>query len=280
MQHARTREQFGRPIGDFQAVRHLCADPPVRTRTARGRRPRGGRHRRPGRRPHRAAARRRAAARGARDRLRVRGGMGSTWEFEVHPHLKRARVPAPTVPGSLRNVRSWWRPYCPQKKSEWPWTARSRKRAAMMSRIVAHRNHGALISPCVRSVTRHGAESGVRSGTLCGMRVVPSTSHAGAAFEAASYPAVLAAARPAYGLFAPACSTLHGKRRTVCNRGNPSRWNMPEALVGVTVRQPCCQSRDSRSVTLALAIVLAMKKMARIVALVRRGVKCPPVRMV
>jgi hypothetical protein len=33
-------------------------------------------------------------------------------------------------------------------------------------------------------------------------------------------------------------------------------------------------------VTLALAIVLAMKKMARIVALVRRGVKCPPVRMV
>ena len=182
--------------------------------------------------------------------------------------------------GPLRKARTCWRPHYGKGRPETPWSARSWKALTKMSRIVACGNHGASISPCVRSVTRHGAESGVRSGTLCGMRVVPSTSHAGAAFEAASYPAVLAAARPACGPFAPACSTLHGKRRTVCSRGNPSRWNMPEALVGVTVRQPCCQSRDSRSVTLALAIVLAMKKMARIVALVRRGVKCPPVRMV
>ncbi|QBJ91043.1 hypothetical protein D0Z67_12515 [Streptomyces seoulensis] len=67
---------------------------------------------------------------------------------------------------------------------------------------------------------------------------------------------------------------------------------MPEALVGVTVRQPCCLVRESRSVTLALAVVLAMQKMATIVALVvrfvavraaaagRRAVMCPPVRMV
>jgi hypothetical protein len=67
---------------------------------------------------------------------------------------------------------------------------------------------------------------------------------------------------------------------------------MPEALVGVTVRQPCCLVRESQSVTLALAVVLAMQKMATIVALVVllvvdrvaafrwRGVMCPPVRMV
>ena len=34
-QHARTREQFGRPIGAFQAVKHLCAEMLVRTETAR-----------------------------------------------------------------------------------------------------------------------------------------------------------------------------------------------------------------------------------------------------
>ena len=149
-----------------------------------------------------------------------------------------------------------------------------------MSRIVAYRNYGALISGCVLRVTRHGLESAVRSGTLCEMRVVPSTSHPGVALEAPPDPAVRAAVRRAGGRSAPACSTPHDKRRTVCRRGTPSRWNMPEALVGVTVRQPCCRLRDSRSVTLALAIVLAMKRMARIVALVRRGAMCPPVRMV
>ena len=127
-----------------------------------------------------------------------------------------------------------------------------------MSRIVAYRNHGALISACVLSVTRYGLESIARSGTLCQMRVAPS------------------AVRPR----SAACSTARGERRTVCRTGTPSRWNMPEALVGVTVRQPCCLIRDSRSVTPALAIVLAMQKMATIVALVRREAMCPPVRMV
>ncbi|MDW6063205.1 acyl-CoA dehydrogenase family protein [Streptomyces sp. FXJ1.4098] len=33
--HAKTREQFGRPIGQFQAVKHLCADMLVRVEQAR-----------------------------------------------------------------------------------------------------------------------------------------------------------------------------------------------------------------------------------------------------
>ena len=45
------------------------------------------------------------------------------------------------------------------------------------------------------------------------------------------------------------CSTPRSARRTVCRTRTPSRWNMPEALVGVTVRQPCCLARGSRSVT-------------------------------
>ena len=177
-------------------------------------------------------------------------------------------------------MRRGWPPNFSPGRSECLWSAAITEDPVRMSRIVAYRNYGALISGCVLRVTRHVLESAVRSGTLCEMRVVPSTSHAGVALEAAPDPAVRAVARKAGGRSVPACSTPRDKRRTVCRTGTPSRWNMPEALVGVTVRQPCCQPRDSRSVTLALAIVLAMKKMARIVALVRRGAKCPPVRMV
>ncbi|WP_055623618.1 acyl-CoA dehydrogenase family protein [Streptomyces sp. JHA19] len=92
VQHARTREQFGRPIGAFQAVQHLCADMLVRTRTARAA-------------VHAAAVTAdqvdvhaarlladEAAVRNARDCLQVHGGMGFTWEYEVHLHLKRAWV--------------------------------------------------------------------------------------------------------------------------------------------------------------------------------------------
>ncbi|GAA3788015.1 acyl-CoA dehydrogenase family protein [Streptomyces phyllanthi] len=92
VQHARAREQFGQPIGAFQAVKHLCADMLVRVETARAAvyaaavtaDPRDI-----------AAARLladEAAVRGARDCLQVHGGMGFTWESDVHLHLKRAWV--------------------------------------------------------------------------------------------------------------------------------------------------------------------------------------------
>ena len=46
--YAKEREQFNRPIGSFQAVKHLCADMVVRAEVARGRGVRGGvRPRRP-----------------------------------------------------------------------------------------------------------------------------------------------------------------------------------------------------------------------------------------
>ncbi|MFD7325420.1 acyl-CoA dehydrogenase family protein [Streptomyces sp. NPDC059875] len=92
--YARTREQFGQPIGAFQAVKHLCAQMLVRTEVAR-------------------AAVYAAAVTGdpveiagaklladeaavgcARDCLQVHGGMGFTWEADVHLHLKRAWVRA------------------------------------------------------------------------------------------------------------------------------------------------------------------------------------------
>ncbi|MET7681470.1 acyl-CoA dehydrogenase family protein [Streptomyces sp. NPDC005423] len=90
VQHARTREQFGRPIGAFQAVKHLCAQLLVRTEVARVAVYAAAVTADPA---DIAAARLladEAAVQGARDCLQVHGGMGFTWESEVHLHLKRA----------------------------------------------------------------------------------------------------------------------------------------------------------------------------------------------
>ncbi|MFF9406506.1 acyl-CoA dehydrogenase family protein [Streptomyces anandii] len=92
VQHARAREQFGRPVGAFQAVKHLCADMLVRTETARAAVYAAAVTADPA---DIAAARLladEAAARGSRDCVQVHGGMGFTWESEVHLHLKRAWV--------------------------------------------------------------------------------------------------------------------------------------------------------------------------------------------
>ncbi|WP_042376833.1 acyl-CoA dehydrogenase family protein [Streptacidiphilus melanogenes] len=88
--YARTRAQFGQPIGAFQAVQHLCADMLARAELARVA-------------VYAAAVSGdveeiagaklladEAAVRGARDCLQVHGGMGFTWEARVHRLLKRA----------------------------------------------------------------------------------------------------------------------------------------------------------------------------------------------
>lgn len=92
VKYARTREQFGQPIGAFQAVKHLCAQGLVRVETARVAVYAAAVTVDP---LDIAAARLladEAAVRGARDCLQVHGGMGFTWESEVHLFLKRAWV--------------------------------------------------------------------------------------------------------------------------------------------------------------------------------------------
>ncbi|MFI8518841.1 acyl-CoA dehydrogenase family protein [Streptomyces sp. NPDC085481] len=92
--HARTREQFGQPIGGFQAVKHLCARMLVRTEVARAAVYAAAVTADP---VEIAGARLladEAATECARDCLQVHGGMGFTWEADVHLHLKRAWVRA------------------------------------------------------------------------------------------------------------------------------------------------------------------------------------------
>ena len=92
VQHARAREQFGQPIGAFQAVKHLCAEMLVRTETARAAVYAAAVTADPADIDAARLLADEAAVRGARDCLQVHGGMGFTWEFEVHLHLKRAWV--------------------------------------------------------------------------------------------------------------------------------------------------------------------------------------------
>jgi len=103
--HARERMQFGRPIGSFQAIQHTCADMLVAVESARSAAYYAAAL---------AAAHDQDAAEGlealgpvaslakawcseayfrcAADALQIHGGVGFTWEYDVHLHLKRARA--------------------------------------------------------------------------------------------------------------------------------------------------------------------------------------------
>ncbi|MFF8913634.1 acyl-CoA dehydrogenase family protein [Streptomyces sp. NPDC015032] len=90
VQHACAREQFGSPIGSFQAVKHLCAGMLVRTELARSAVYAAAVTADPAEIAGAKLLADDAAVRNARDCLQVHGGMGFTWEADVHLHLKRA----------------------------------------------------------------------------------------------------------------------------------------------------------------------------------------------
>lgn len=101
--YAKERVQFGRPIGGFQAVKHTLADVMVAVEAARSgvyaaacvaaaRAPEL---------PEMASLAKAKASdayfRAAADALQVFGGVGFTWEHDVHLHLKRARAGEPLL---------------------------------------------------------------------------------------------------------------------------------------------------------------------------------------
>ncbi|MCA1189476.1 acyl-CoA dehydrogenase [Saccharopolyspora sp. 6T] len=94
--HARTREQFGRVIGSFQAVKHLCAEMLCRAEQVAALAWDAARalDEDPGQHPLAAAAAGAialdAAVDTAKDCVQVLGGIGFTWEHDAHLHLRRA----------------------------------------------------------------------------------------------------------------------------------------------------------------------------------------------
>ncbi len=114
--YAKERQQFGTPIGSFQAIKHLCADMLVRAEVARAAVHAAGcladapdvvdaeaaaAGCTPGQLVDRSVGGAKlladeAALGNARSAIQVHGGMGFTWEVSLHLHLKRARVRSTT----------------------------------------------------------------------------------------------------------------------------------------------------------------------------------------
>jgi alkylation response protein AidB-like acyl-CoA dehydrogenase len=95
--YARTRFQFGRPIGSFQAVKHKCADMLVRVELAEAT------AREAARLTDEAAPESAVAAAtahvicsqaymfAAAENIHVHGGIGFTWEHPAHLYFRRAK---------------------------------------------------------------------------------------------------------------------------------------------------------------------------------------------
>ncbi|MDG2002696.1 MAG: acyl-CoA dehydrogenase family protein [Novosphingobium sp.] len=96
--YAKDRTQFGKPIGTYQAVKHLCASAQVKVEFARpvvhaaaaefatGGLPAQARL------AHAKIAAGEAADLATRSAVQVHGAMGMTWEIDLHFHLKRAHA--------------------------------------------------------------------------------------------------------------------------------------------------------------------------------------------
>ncbi|GAB3457432.1 acyl-CoA dehydrogenase [Actinophytocola sediminis] len=88
--HATVREQFGRPIGAFQAVKHLCAEMLCRAEQAGALAWDAARAPESLSAPAAAAVGLAAAVANAKDCVQVLGGIGFTWEHDAHLYLRRA----------------------------------------------------------------------------------------------------------------------------------------------------------------------------------------------
>jgi alkylation response protein AidB-like acyl-CoA dehydrogenase len=97
VEYARERKQFDRPIGTFQAISHKCADMLLWTETARSHTYYAAWALEEGATDaHLAAATAKAAAAdaariAANDSIQVHGGIGFTWEHDLHLYFRRAK---------------------------------------------------------------------------------------------------------------------------------------------------------------------------------------------
>ncbi|MFE9459064.1 acyl-CoA dehydrogenase family protein [Streptomyces californicus] len=88
VEYVKTREQFGRPIGSFQAVKHRLADLYVRVEAARSAAYHAARDPEAG--PLALAQALEAARITTGEAIQLHGGIGFTWEHVAHRYFKRA----------------------------------------------------------------------------------------------------------------------------------------------------------------------------------------------
>ncbi|HEX3707095.1 MAG TPA: acyl-CoA dehydrogenase [Mycobacteriales bacterium] len=98
VEYARTREQFGRPIGSFQAIKHKCADLLMEIEAARSALLFAARSADSDSEETSIAASTakvwcsRAFTRAAKENIQIHGGIGYTWEHDAHLYLRRAKT--------------------------------------------------------------------------------------------------------------------------------------------------------------------------------------------
>ncbi|WP_030172490.1 acyl-CoA dehydrogenase family protein [Spirillospora albida] len=97
VEYVKVREQFGRPIGSFQAVKHRCADMFVLVESARSAvlNAASAADESPAELPHAAAVAQAycsdAYFQTAAEMIQLHGGIGFTWEHDAHLYFKRAQ---------------------------------------------------------------------------------------------------------------------------------------------------------------------------------------------
>ncbi|MBP2478077.1 alkylation response protein AidB-like acyl-CoA dehydrogenase [Crossiella equi] len=110
--HAKTRHQFGRPIGAFQAVKHLCAEMLCRSAQATAVTQDAARALAesspalPLSAATAAALSLEAALANAQDCIQVLGGQGFTWDHNAHLYLRRALTLRHLFPGTHWRTRA------------------------------------------------------------------------------------------------------------------------------------------------------------------------------
>ncbi|MCV7027920.1 acyl-CoA dehydrogenase [Mycobacterium sherrisii] len=118
--YAKVREQFGKPIGSFQAIKHLCAEMLCRAEQAEVAAADAARAARES--PDSEDARQfsiaaalaasvgiAAAKANVKDCIQVLGGIGCTWEHDAHLYLRRAHAIGRFLAGSQRGPERWLR---------------------------------------------------------------------------------------------------------------------------------------------------------------------------
>ena len=90
VEYAKVREQFGKPIGAFQAIKHLCAEMLCRAEAAEALAWEAASGRHPLSVASAAVVALDAAVANAKDCVQVLGGIGFTWEHDAHLYLRRA----------------------------------------------------------------------------------------------------------------------------------------------------------------------------------------------
>ncbi|MEV7094458.1 acyl-CoA dehydrogenase family protein [Amycolatopsis sp. NPDC051045] len=102
VEYAKVREQFGKPIGAFQAIKHLCAEMLCRAESAEALAWDAASGQHPLSVASAAVVALDAAVANAKDCIQVLGGIGFTWEHDAHLYLRRAVALRQWLGGSWR----------------------------------------------------------------------------------------------------------------------------------------------------------------------------------